>query len=96
MGDASRLSPDPTTRCNSASPAPAPRRAWCAADQVIEALADEAATLREANRQLIDLVADLSFENSMLRICYERELLARIHGDKTIAMLQRHLHQRAA
>jgi hypothetical protein len=60
-----------------------------AADLVIEALADSEAALREANQQLVDLVADLAFENYTLRKIYERELVTRIHGDGLIARLQR-------
>jgi hypothetical protein len=37
-------------------------------DLVIEALARAEADLREANRQLVDLVADLAFENRLLRL----------------------------
>jgi len=67
-----------------------------ATDLTIEALANDVATLREANRQLIDLVADLAYDNGILNICYERELLSRLHGDKTIRILQRKLHPRVA
>jgi hypothetical protein len=66
-----------------------------AADLVIAQLSDDEATLLEANRQLIDLVADLAHENSILRMLYERELVSRLHGDATIERLQR-LLQRAA
>ena len=63
----------------------------------IEGFAQSDADLREAKRQLIDLVADLAFENSILRILYEREQVCRIHGDATIERLQRLLErQRAA
>lgn len=67
------------------------------ADRVIEMLAESEAHVREANRQLVDLVADLAYENAMLRLVYERECLSRIHGDATIVRLQNLLHrQRAA
>ena len=45
--------------------------------------------LREANRQLVDLVADSAFENFMLRSLWEGVLCSRIHGDATIERLQR-------
>lgn len=63
-------------------------RTMTAADMVIEALADSEADLREANRQLIDLVADLAFDNAVLRELYERELIGRIHGDAIIRRLR--------
>jgi hypothetical protein len=63
-------------------------------DLALEQLADDEAGLREANRQLIDLVADLCFEISTLTLLYECELRSRVHGDATIARLQRRLHQR--
>lgn len=63
-----------------------------ARDMVIEMLTDSEAALWDANRQLIDLVADLTFENARLRSICEAELLSRIHGDATIARLQRKLH----
>jgi hypothetical protein len=50
---------------------------------------------REAVRQLVDLVADLAFENVTLRTLYERELVSRLHGDRTIARLQEVLYRRA-
>jgi len=58
-------------------------------DLVIEMLADENADLREAVRQLIDLIGDLAFENATLRILYKRELFSRIQGDIRIACLER-------
>lgn len=39
-----------------------------AADLVIEELSDREADLLEANRQMADLVADLAFENELLRL----------------------------
>jgi len=63
-------------------------------DLALEQLADDEAGLREANRQLIDLVADLYVEISTLTLLYERELRSRVHGDATITRLQRQLHQR--
>ncbi len=65
-------------------------------DRVIQTFADDEAALREANRQLVDLVADLAFDNAMLQVLYERELIARIHGDATIARLHRLLHRQKA
>ena len=65
-------------------------------DLVITELAASEADLREANRQLIELVADLAFENATLRTVYERELVCRIHADGTIRRLQRLLHQQRA
>jgi hypothetical protein len=65
-------------------------------DLVIPDLADDNAALREANRQLIDLVADLAYENSILRILLEREQFSRVHGDVTIARLYRILNLRQA
>lgn len=56
---------------------------------VIEDLADENALLREANLQLVDLVADLALENVTLRLLYDRECRSRIYGDGVIARLQR-------
>jgi hypothetical protein len=63
-------------------------------DLVIEELANRERDLFEANRQLIDLVADLSYENALLRVVYEREHLSRVHGDQTIARLYRLLNRR--
>lgn len=39
-----------------------------AADLVIEALADENAELRALNHHLIDVLADLAFENAVIRM----------------------------
>lgn len=60
-----------------------------ASDLVIEAFADSEAELLAANRELVDFVADLVFENGILRLLYEHELIARIHGEATIASLRR-------
>jgi hypothetical protein len=60
-----------------------------AADLVIRDLADTERDLRVANRQLVDLVADLAYENVQLRIIAERELGDRLHGDIRIALLTR-------
>jgi hypothetical protein len=68
-----------------------------AADLCIEDLARENVDLREANKQLTALVADLAFENGMLQFLYERERLERLHGDATIRRLHHVLYrQRAA
>jgi hypothetical protein len=64
-------------------------------DLALEDLADENAELRDENRHLVDLVADLTFENAVLRIVGERELLERIRGDLTITYL-RHQAERPA
>jgi hypothetical protein len=66
-----------------------------ATDLVIRDLADGEAAALEANRQLIDLAADLTLEIVTWRTMYEREIVARVHGDRTIERLQRQLHQRA-
>jgi hypothetical protein len=58
-------------------------------DYVIEYLADSEDALREENQRLLDLIADLTLENIQLRICWEHELVSRIHGDATIARLRR-------
>ena len=63
-----------------------------AADLVIEELADREAELREANRQLVDLVADLAWENAVLRTVWEKEAVSRIYGDGRIALLTRRLY----
>jgi hypothetical protein len=63
---------------------------------VIEELAASEADLREACRQLGDLVADLAFENHVLRLVCDRELLSRIHGDATIERLRRHQQRQRA
>jgi hypothetical protein len=39
-------------------------------DAVIEAQADEAAELRDQNRQFVDLIADLAYENFTQRQAY--------------------------
>jgi hypothetical protein len=44
---------------------------------VIETLASSEAELRASNRALVDLVADLAFENALLHILYDRELRRR-------------------
>jgi hypothetical protein len=41
-------------------------------DLVIAQLADDVATLEEANRQLVDLVADLCWDNTLLRLVADR------------------------
>ena len=61
-------------------------------DAAIDILAGSEAELREANRQLVDLVADLAYENAVLRFVCQQELVSRIHGDGTIARLQRKIH----
>jgi hypothetical protein len=63
-------------------------------DLVIADLVEENHDLREANRQMADLIADLAFENAQLRVLWEREHLSRVHGDATIARLHRLLHRR--
>lgn len=67
-----------------------------AADLVIDALAESEADLKEANRQLVDLVADLSLENATLRMLYERERISRLYGDALIARLHRQRRERRA
>ena len=57
-------------------------------DFVIATLADAEAALRDENRGLLDLIADLVVENATLRICCEHELVSRIHGDATIRRLR--------
>lgn len=64
-----------------------------AEDLVIADLTDENADLREANRQLVDLVADLAFENTRHRLLWELEYVSRLHGDAQIARLQRQLRE---
>ena len=63
-------------------------------DIVIETILEEDQSLREANRQLVDLVADLAFENAQLRILHQHEFVSRMWGDKQIERLQRQRHQR--
>lgn len=68
-------------------------------DVVIEQLADSEAALREQITTLVDMVADLAFENFLLRWLLERELVERIHGDAALARTRRtlrHPHQSAA
>jgi hypothetical protein len=69
-------------------------------DLVIEELADAEAALRSQITTLVDTVADLAFENFVLRRMYERELVERIHGDAALARTRRTLreqrHQEAA
>jgi len=59
-------------------------------------IAASEADLRAQKATLIALVADLAFENVLLRRIAERELLARNHGDRTIERLQRRLHREAS
>jgi hypothetical protein len=58
-------------------------------DLVIADLADENAALRDVTDQLVDLLAEVTFENIQLRVLYDREFLARYHGDIVIARLER-------
>src|SRR5262245_18031696 len=62
-------------------------------DDVIEELADDCAALREQNRDLIDLVADVAFENAQLRRVCLTQIVEGIYATATIARLQRQLHQ---
>ena len=62
-------------------------------DLVIQELADRERDLFEANRQLIALIADLSFENATLRTMYGREFVCRVHADATIRRLQHLVYQ---
>jgi hypothetical protein len=66
------------------------------AELVIAMLSDDTAALLDANRRLVDLVADLAVENAQLRRVCERELLSRIHGDATIERYQRQRKSRAS
>jgi hypothetical protein len=61
-------------------------------DLVIADLADSEAALREQIAALVDVVADLAFENVVLRCLFERELVERIH---TKGALERVRRQRA-
>jgi hypothetical protein len=63
---------------------------------VIEELADNEVARREANRQLVALVADLAYEKAVLECAYERKWLSWLHGDALIVRLQRLLHRSAA
>lgn len=62
-------------------------------DLVIEELADSEAALREQIATLVDTVADLAFENLVLRRLFERELVERIHGDAALARTRRTLRE---
>jgi hypothetical protein len=57
-------------------------------DHVITELADAEAELREQNTLLLDILADVAFENGVLRRLYEREHVERIHGDAEIRRQQ--------
>lgn len=58
-------------------------------DLVITDLAAAEASLRAQFTDLIDLVADLAFENYRLRRAFEHELLERIYGDAALARIRR-------
>jgi hypothetical protein len=62
-------------------------------DLTIAMLADSEAALREQITTLVDTVADLVFENFLLRRLYERELVERIHGDAALARTRRTLRE---
>ena len=63
-------------------------------DGVIEELAASEAALREQITTLVDLVADLAFENFLLRQVCKRELVERIHGDAALARARHELWAR--
>jgi pyruvate-formate lyase-activating enzyme len=50
-------------------------------DLAITDLADEGAQLREANRTLVDLLADVVFENHVLHQELDREVKARLRRE---------------
>jgi hypothetical protein len=63
-----------------------------AADLVIEELAARELDLKEANRQLVDLVADLAFENRLLRLMCMDALRARCQRDAQLKAVYRTLN----
>ena len=63
-------------------------------DLAVEELADSEAALRAEIRTLVDLIADLAFENFQLRRAFQGELLERIHGDRALARCQRSRYKR--
>jgi hypothetical protein len=62
-------------------------------DLVIQELADAEAELREQIATLIVLLADVTFENVMLRRVFERERVERLHADATLARTRRSMRR---
>jgi hypothetical protein len=58
-------------------------------DQVIELMAADLAEADATKAVLVDLAADLAFENVLLRTLLEGQLVSRIHGDGTIRTQRR-------
>ena len=61
---------------------------------VIEELADSEAALREQTTTLIEIIADIAFENFVLRRMFEQEFVERIQADGVLTRTRRtHRHR---
>jgi hypothetical protein len=62
-------------------------------DLVIESLSDDVVRLEAEKRQLIDLLADSSLENAMVREFWDREYRLRVQRDRELRQLREQLHR---
>ena len=65
-------------------------------DLVIEQLADDETAQREQILTLVDIIADLAFENAVLFQLFGRECVDRIFGDAALRRLRRRGHRGGA